>query len=321
MMTGSQAVEAVTAGARGFGRYNFGRAILTARTVTEAVMETGLDFTVAAAPLFLGNGQEVDAGQAVVRTDTGAVLGVVGPSYEPVQIRDAFATVDPLVSEGLLRLHSAGMFDGGRRVWLVLEVPERTILPGGDTIVRYVLVVLSHDGTTAVRMAALPFRLICQNGLMAALGDEAAVFQIRHTVTANARLGEATRVLRGVEAFYRDFGTRAAQLAGTRFRDDQMARVAAGLFAAEAGHDPTPATIRAREAVVELFREGTGHGGIAGTAWAAVNAVAEYADHRRSVRAGVRSEGEARTFGTWFGGALQLKRRAWPLIAQEIAQG
>jgi hypothetical protein len=70
-------------------------------TAREAIEFAGLNYTVVKKPLK----EAVDLGQpgsvpdrwATVRTDTGAVLGIVDDRYEPVQNRDAFKFFDNLV--------------------------------------------------------------------------------------------------------------------------------------------------------------------------------------------------------------------------------
>jgi hypothetical protein len=85
---------------------------------------------------------------------------------------------------------------------------------------------------------------------------------------------------------------------------------------------PSPRARKAREQLLTLFSDGLGHRehDIAGTAWAALNAVAEHADHHRSVRSASEvSKPEARLSSVWFGSSAELKRAAYKTINQQLA--
>jgi hypothetical protein len=62
---------------------------------------------------------------ANVRSDTGAVLGVVGDGYEPLQNRTAFAFCDEITDSGRAHWVGAGETRGGARVHaLILKLVE-----------------------------------------------------------------------------------------------------------------------------------------------------------------------------------------------------
>ena len=56
---------------------------------------------------------------------------------------------------------------------------------------------------------------------------------------------------------------------------------------------------------------GKGHGDIAGTAWAALDAVAEYTDW-------TRGKDETRMASAWFGDGRRLKQKAFAVIRAQV---
>jgi hypothetical protein len=77
-----------------------------------------------------------------------------------------------------------------------------------------------------------------------------------------------------------------------------------------------PRITNARNKVVELFHTGTGiEGDIQGTAWAALQAFSEWADHHRHTRAVQGKKVEVmRLESIWMGKAAAMKRQALAAI-------
>ena len=61
---------------------------------------------------------------ANVRTDTKAVLGVVGRRYRVFQNHEAFDFMDGLVGDKLAMYETAGSLHGGKRVWMMASIPK-----------------------------------------------------------------------------------------------------------------------------------------------------------------------------------------------------
>src|SRR5215207_8755991 len=67
---------------------------------------------------------------ANVRSDSGAVLGVVGDGYEPLQNQTAFAFCDAITASGRAHWTGAGETRGGARVHALMRL-DREIRIGG----------------------------------------------------------------------------------------------------------------------------------------------------------------------------------------------
>jgi phage/plasmid-like protein (TIGR03299 family) len=144
-------------------------------TVGEAIEASGLGWDVAKEAIAIDRGdmpeadwsiprcEEIPGYYATVRQDTREVLGIVGERYRIVQNHEAFAFIDQLLGSSI-NFETAGSLHGGRRVWVLATLPEHVEV-GGDPVRPYVLLMNSHDGSTAVIAATTPIRVVCQNTL------------------------------------------------------------------------------------------------------------------------------------------------------------
>ena len=98
-----------------------------------------------------------------------AALGIVSDRYKVVQNEDAFRFTDDLLGEGV-SYETAGSLQGGRKVWMLAKMPHRYII-AGDEIAPYLVVMNSHDGSSGIKVAMTPIRVVCQNTLNLALNS------------------------------------------------------------------------------------------------------------------------------------------------------
>ena len=106
-------------------------------SVREALMGEGLDWEVEKRDLHTvhdHNLVDVDDFKGIVRTDTGATLGVVKGRYVPFQNRRLAEFTDTLVAvDG--KAAALGESFGGRKVWSVIELPDIDTPDGGLSVV------------------------------------------------------------------------------------------------------------------------------------------------------------------------------------------
>ncbi|HEY2133973.1 MAG TPA: DUF932 domain-containing protein [Acetobacteraceae bacterium] len=177
-----------------------------------------------------------------------------------------------------------------------------------------------NDGSSAFRFLVSPVRIVCANTQSAAIGRAKASFSIRHTGGARASIAEARNALKLSWRYVEAFEAEAAQLYATPMDTAQMRHFTNTLLEVDAaGTDATARHRRERaNGIVKLWTSSLTITPIAGTRWAAYNAVTEYLDHHVPVR-GARTASDANTARalravTGAAGSGSLKAQAFRLL-------
>lgn len=158
-------------------------------TVAEAIRIAGLDWEVGLKDLVTVDGEAVTH-KATYRVSDGRVLGVVGPTYAPLQNGRGFTFFDPFLSAGEATIETAGSLRGGARVWMLARLNRDPVeIVPGDAVHKYILLANSHDGTFATRVGFTPIRVVCANTLsMATHAGASRLLRVRHTKGAEGTL-------------------------------------------------------------------------------------------------------------------------------------
>lgn len=287
----------------------------------EAIELAGLNWQVQQWPVYATQEQHaVQAHRHVanVRTDTNAVLGIVGKDYKVFQNREAFDFMDALVGDKLAMYETAGALKDGRLVWMLARIPKQYRAGSEDLIQPYVLLVNSHDGSTSLKMIPTTVRVVCANTLNLTLQshrDKRTGIAIRHHQNLDERVREARERLGVVAARFDKFDEELHQMiqrelrpreVDTYFRDLMPPKPEETQRQKHQRHD----TMRQFQANFE--NDTNTLPGMRHTAWAAYNAVSEWADHQRNFRG--RDEtvrAENRLNSVWFGASHDLKQKAY----------
>ena len=272
--------------------HGLGVRVAEAVSASEAIKLAGLEWEVGTDDVRTVVGAPCDGFKATVRRDTGRVLGIVGDDWTPLQNRDGFAFLDS-IGKGALKYESAGALGNGERVWIMAQLPGLVEIAKDDTIARYLLFCMGHDGRMGIRAMASPRRVVCENTLQMALGHaerakfgsaERGIF-IRHSSRVEARAKEAARVLGTAVNLYEAVVKGYRAMAAKPISDTQ----AADYFVAVYPDDPEANDNLRRRAVREHFAT-LYHGDtpdqrpIRGTVWGAYNAVTRWETHEHTCR-------------------------------------
>jgi phage/plasmid-like protein (TIGR03299 family) len=280
------------------------------RTAAEIVVACGLGWHVEQHPLYAIDtdtaGEEtrrpVPRYLANVRSDTGRVLGVVGDSYQPLQNRDAFALADDLIDSGQAHWIGAGATRGGARIHALMRLDRDVRIGGadGEDILPLLLLRNGHDGGLALTVSVAPFRLACLNGMLLPVEGAVRTWKARHTRRIADRLGDARRTLQVAWRYYD-----ALEETGERLIREPLSAPAFERFLTQlvplptSDADPGGRRVRnaesVREAIRSVYLTTPDLDAIRGTAWGALQAVADYHDHHaRTRRTTTRTTTEAR---------------------------
>lgn len=205
------------------------------------------------------------------------VYGVVGGRYEIVQNEDAFAFLQSLADGA--RWETAGELQNGTTFGSIAFDRETVLDPNGvaDVVKTYALVFTSHDGSSALGYGLTPTRVVCQNTLNVAMGNIRQNGKIRHTASAEDRMGQAAEMFRHANAYFDAFDEEAKALFAKPVTDKQYSNLVTKVIG-KAPEANVKGALTKYENKMGLFMQawnGAPNEGIKGTAWGAFNALTE----------------------------------------------
>ena len=309
-----------------------------AMTAKQAILATGMDWTVELHPVYASvtypygmKNELIDDKNAVVRMDTGDVLGVVGTKYEPVQNVDCFNLFDAVVGTGEAKYDTVGTLGNGRRIWLLANFKEGITLDNGEEIKSYMLLTNSHDGSKSLTMQWCDIRVVCQNTFEMAIRSQGDIkkglqrFKARHTKNIMLKANEARTILALQNQYRQILEEEINLIAETEWSSQDMQRLTYDLFnldvkrPLEEQHGSQKANA---ELVQDLFVNGIGNKGK--TAWDAYNAVSEFTSHYKGYGRSVDSIGAItdkvvsnRLNNNWFGDGATMRNRVWDIVTAD----
>ncbi len=184
---------------------------------------------------------------------------------------------------------------------MTMKLPNTIVFDGRDgTQDRtdlYLAALNSHDGSSRFTFLVTPVRIVCKNTQSAALRNAKASWGIRHTGGARAAIQEARNALKLTWRYIEAFEAEAAELYARPMDTDEVRRFANTLLEVDSATSAATARHRSERAngIVKLWTSSPTITPIAGTRWAAYNAVTEYLDHHVPVRGARTSTAASQT--------------------------
>lgn len=300
--------------------HGLGTIVENAPTPAEALKIAGLDWNVEQWNLYATNGGTnhglatervvIENTVANVRSDTRAVLGLVGEGYTPIQNAELADFCSLLAEQGdAVRVETAGSIRGGAKVWFLLRGESFSVRGrrnADDVLSPYILASNGHDGGTALRLTPTSVRVVCSNTLhMVIPGFEAeagasfgrrniaAGFVANHTGDVRHKVEQAKQAL---ELYGRTVERNRELINGLAARDwnsEQVGRFLVQCYASAVEPIPTNpkteaeerAASKARDAVAGMLARFERESKLVGaSAWVAVNAFSGYMQHDRPIR-------------------------------------
>lgn len=197
--------------------HGLGTEVSEAPASLDALVYAGLDWRVEQEKVCTEDGVPIPGYKVNVRSTDHTALGIVSDRYKVVQNEDAFKFTDQLLGEGVT-YETAGSLQMGRKVWMLARMPQRYII-AGDEIAPYLVIMNSHDGSSGVKVAMTPIRVVCQNTLNLALNSASRIWAARHTENVMSRVREASETLRLAELYMSELGRGIDDLARVKVSD------------------------------------------------------------------------------------------------------
>lgn len=255
--------------------------------------------------------------RVTVRSDLELPLGVVSDSYAVIQNREMLEDIEALCGEAGAKVHTIGSVKNCKKVWVLLKLDEQSEILG-DKFADYLALMTSHDGLGGYVIAPTSVRIVCNNTYTAAFGQNegaAKAITIRHTAGARDKIAETRAVLGKVKVSFDQFRDTLTALGGNNITE------AAAKFLVE--HMVPNYSKRAenmRDEIIELWKSPRGGltRAVRGTALGLYNAVTEYVDYRKHVKANGRPVAVARAEGALMGQGQKLRADALSVIAEAM---
>jgi phage/plasmid-like protein (TIGR03299 family) len=237
--------------------------------------------------------------KAIVRSDTGRVLGIFGDAYQPHHYEEwLVANVEDFLDDDL-QIGSAGLLRGGGVAWVNVEVPDTIVTPEGVAFRPFLLAATSLDGSLATTYGRAITNTVCDNTMTIAMEEHGGQrFKVRHSSKSLGKLKDARDALGIIYSAADDFSRQVRELVETPFRDGQFQ----SLLDAEVPFPKDPkkaagATKKAeekREFLFDLYRFDARVKPWTGTAFGAWQAFNTFNQHENMVQKGtVREERNA----------------------------
>lgn len=232
-------------------------------------------------------------------TDEIDILGQVTERYNVFSNEETFEFADNLVNGTDVELISelkpswetAGSIDEGRRIFGSLALEREIVIDengAADTVKVYLLVTNSHDGSTKLTILVTPVRVVCQNTLNFALKGAHQSFKVKHTNSMKGRIEEARNALGLTDKYIKAFEKVAVNLHSQKVTDQKFFEIVKGVFGDEPEENIKGSQTKWQKNIdnaMGLWR-GETQANIAGTGWAAVNALTELKQWGRGIRKG-----------------------------------
>ncbi|WP_322026392.1 DUF932 domain-containing protein [Burkholderia sp. BCC1977] len=275
---------------------------------------------VAAGNKSLGSIHAFPEQKVLYRSDTKMPLSVVSARYQVVQPSEILEFYRDLTEVGGFQLETAGVLKEGRKLWALARTGQSATLKGEDQLNGYLLLATACDGTLATTAQFTSVRVVCNNTLQIALGDNAgAAVKVPHRSQFDA--AAVKRQLHISISSWDAFLARTKALADRKVSDSAaetfLRRVLTYSTANVTDRDALAVNERAIKAVSQLYAgrgKGADFASASGTAWGLLNAVTEYVDHHRRARSD-----DHRRDAAWFGAGATLKQKAWDEAMKLVA--
>ena len=264
--------------------HGLGTEVQEAPTSADALIYAGLDWSVLQQDVFTQDGKSIPGYKLNTRDTDNAPLGIVSDRYKVVQNEDAFRFTDDLLGEGVT-YETAGSLQGGRKVWMLARMPHRYII-SGDEITPYMVVMNSHDGSSGIKVAMTPVRVVCQNTLNLALESAKRIWTTKHTENVLSRVHEAQETLFLAEKYMGELGREIDSLSKARLSDRKVMEFMQEFFPVtqDMPEGQKKNNLRLLEDMKRRYWDAPDLAQIGRNGYRFINAVSDFATHAEPIR-------------------------------------
>lgn len=254
--------------------------------------------------------------KVLYRSDTKRPLAVVSKRFQVVQPEEVLEFYRDLTEHAGFELETAGVLKEGRKFWALARTGQSATLKGKDQVNGYLLLATACDGSLATTAQFTSVRVVCNNTLQIALGDNRGAVKVPHRSEFNP---DAVKQQLGITvAPWNRFVSKMKELVACPVDPDSVDGLLRRMLTYPGQPGQAPVVNEQAMRSVRALYDGGGRGAqlasSRGTAWGLLNSVTEYVDHHRRARSD-----DHRREAAWFGQGAQFKQRAWDELVRLTA--
>ena len=303
--------------------HGLGNKLATSQPIEAWKRQAGMDWTIEESEVrYITGSHSVGAihsfpeQKVLYRSDTKRPLAVVSKRFQVVQPEEVLEFYRDLTACNGFELETAGVLREGRKFWALARTGQSATLKGRDKVDGYLLLATACDGTLATTAQFTSVRVVCNNTLSIALGNDSSAIKVPHRSqfdpdTVKRQLGITVSSWDG-------FVARMKALVERPVDPDSVEGLLRRVLTYQAQDNKATVVNEQALAAVRALYEGGGRGALLassrGTAWGLLNSVTEYVDHHRRARSD-----DHRRDAAWFGQGAQIKQRAWDEAMKLVA--
>jgi phage/plasmid-like protein (TIGR03299 family) len=260
-------------------------------------------------PIFDQFGNKINTHKAILRTDDGSCLGVVGKDYTPMELEESFSIFDSLLADERATMDSLKVFENGKKVVYTTNLQSFEV-QNNDRLVPKMHILQSFDGSKAYQVFFTAYRLVCKNGLV--MLSEKSIMNIRHTVSLPERAKFAEVALEKAFTYFDGMKQVMFDMVKTKINEEYANAVldqVIGKSIDENGKYKTR-TINIKDAILNLYMNGQGNNGE--TKWDLYNGISEFVTHERGNE-------DNREFSNLMGSGYIMNQNAFKIISTMAA--
>lgn len=238
---------------------------------------------------------EVPNRKAIVRSDTGTVLGIHTDSYQIHQYNEWLVNNIETILDDSLQIGTAGLLRGGAVAWVQVEVPETIVTPEGVSFRPFLLASTSLDGSIATSYGRSVTNTVCDNTMSVAMTQHGGQrIRYRHSSKSLGRIQEARDALGIIYTAADEFTQEVATLTSIGFSSSDFERllnIETPLPDPKKAPGPYSKAVERREFLWDMYRFDVRCAPWTGTAFGAWQTFNTFRQHENQLRKGaIRTE-------------------------------
>lgn len=272
-------------------------------SVEEVLKQSGNDFEVSMQPTYLANGTQIPKLNAIVREDTGAILGNCGERYELLSNKEAFAFFQPFVENKFAYIDRVGCFSNGLTfIQAKVTATEAIEITKGDVIENYITLINSFNGKSSIVASFMPRRLFCTNQMP--MLKSSKHLKVKHTKNCHINLDTIKNIIDCSTGEFKATCEQYRLLAAKGINKKQLRDYVTLVLKNDAKDEEKEIRESRIDEIESIFDKGMGLGENTRNYYGAFNAINEVLNHHTGRSA------ENRLTSLWTGVNAKLNQRA-----------